>query len=254
MSKLEILEGCEDFAFGDGPTGVVVTHGYTSSPQNVRELGKHLADNGLRVVGPRLPGHGTTWEDLATRTPAEWRETLETEFDKLKAECDQVFLVGLSFGGALSLDLAERRPDEVAGVIGLAPFLFTKDPRRHLAPIIRRVVKALPGVGNDIADPSLKEVVYDKVPTSSTYLMLRFCKDVTANLDKVTAPVLMMHGRQDHTAPPECSQVIYDNVSSEDKELIWLDRSYHVITLDYERDDVAAHTLNFIKERSKHAV
>ncbi|MFP5297768.1 MAG: alpha/beta hydrolase [Actinomycetota bacterium] len=254
MSQLEILKGCDEFTLGDGPTGALFIHGFTSSPQNMRAMGDYLAERGIRVRAPRLPGHGTTWEDLATRRSGEWLECVESNFEALKAECDEVFLVGLSFGGGLSLELASRRSDEISGVVTLAGIVFTKDPRRFLAPVIKRVIRTIPGVGNDIADPTLKEIVYDKVPTSASAELLLTIAKAKAGLPKVTAPLLVMHGRNDHTVHPSNAQYIYDHAGSTDKELVWLERSYHVITLDYDRDEVYSRTADFIKERSKHAV
>ena len=101
MTDPQILEGAEEFDLGSGRTGALLVHGFTGSPQSMRGLGEFLADKGLRVSGLRLPGHGTTWQDLGTRRSEEWSETVRMGFEKLAAECDEVFLVGLSFGVAL---------------------------------------------------------------------------------------------------------------------------------------------------------
>lgn len=254
MPEPQILEGCEEFAFGTGPVGALLVHGFTSSPQNMRGLGEQLASRGLSVVGPRLPGHGTTWQDCNTRTPEEWTDTVETAFEHLSSETEEVFLVGLSFGGALCLDLAARYPDRVAGVVTLAGLVFTKDPRRFLAPLLARILTSLPGVGNDIADPEGREIVYDRFPVKSGHRMLGYAGRVKASLPQVTAPILIMHGRQDHTVEPENASYIYEHVGSEDKELVWLERSYHVITLDYDRERVTDLTFDFIKRHSKHGI
>jgi len=251
---LQVLEGCEEFAFGSGPVGALVVHGYTGSPHGVRQLGEYLADRGLAVTGPRLPGHGTTWEDLATKTSDDWTTTVDASFEHLSRNTEEVFLVGLSFGGALCLDLAARNAGRIAGIVTLAGMVFTKDPRRHLAPVIARAIRSIPGVGSDIADPDVKEIAYERVPTSSTYSMLRYIKRVKASLPQIDAPILVMHGRQDHTVHPDNAQYIYDHVASTDKELVWLDRSYHVVTMDYEKDTVFDRTYDFIKDRAKHAL
>lgn len=253
MEKIKILEGAEEFSLGDGPTGVVLVHGFTGSPQGLRELGEYLAARGLAVVAPRLPGHGTTWQDLNTRTASEWTRTVEDTFLKAAAERDEIFFVALSFGAALSLELAARYPDRVAGVVTLAGLVQTKDPRRFLAPVIKRITKSLPGVGNDIADPDEREIVYDRFPTGAAHEMLKTIKRARRALPGVRCPLLIMHGRGDHTVPPWNATVIHDTVSSEDKELVWLERSYHVITLDHDRDEVFERTHDFIKKRAKWA-
>ncbi len=127
MQELKILEGAEEFSFNEsatGGTGVLLIHGFTGSPQSTRPLGEYLGDKGLPVVGIRLPGHGTTWEDLNTRTAADWVGTVDAALDQMTARHERVFLVGLSFGVALSLDAAARRPADVAGIVefcGLRP-------------------------------------------------------------------------------------------------------------------------------------
>lgn len=254
MAELTVLEGCEEFAFGSGSVGALLIHGYTGSPQGLRALGEDLAARGLNVAGPRLPGHGTTWQDLDTRSSSEWIESVETAFADLETKTEEIFLVCLSFGAALGLDFAARHPDRVAGIVTLAGLVFTKDPRRFLAPVIAKVVKSVPGVGNDIADPQGKEISYERLPSKATLQMLRFIKRAKEVLPQVTAPILVMHGRNDHTVHPDNAPYIVANVGSTDKELLWLERSYHVVTLDYEKDTVADRTFEFIKEHSKHGL
>ena len=253
MQELKVLEGAEEFALGQGPTGALLVHGFTGSPDSLRPVGDYLAERGIGCFGVRLPGHGTTWEDLGTRTSSEWVEAVELAYQKMKAEHDEVFVVGLSFGAALSLDLAARHP-EIAGLVSIAGFLMTKDPRRVLAPVISKVLKSLPGVGNDICDPNGKELCYDKVPTAATYSMLKFVKNVRAELPEVKCPVLVMHSHNDHTAHPDNAELIHSRVSSTDKQLVWLDRGYHVITLDHDKEEVYERTYEFIKARSRVAL
>lgn len=254
MTELKVLEGAEEFAFGEGPVGALLIHGFSGSPQGMRGLGEYLAERGIAVAAPRLPGHGTTWEDLNTRTSEEWAATVEASFQHLSSQTKEVFVVALSFGAALALDLAARHQDDIAGVVTIAGMVFTKDPRRFLAPVIARLASSLPGVGNDIADPEGKEIAYDRIPTKATLAMLRFIKKAQQALPQIKTPILVMHAHQDHTVHPSNAQWIHDNVGSTDKQLVWFERSYHVITLDLERQTVFENTYNFIKERAKNAL
>lgn len=251
MEQIEILEGAEGYSLGEGPVGALFCHGFTSSPQNMRLLAEYLASRGIAVRAPLLPGHGTTWQDLNTKKPEDWVGAIEDAFHALADESEEVFLVGLSFGAALALDLAARHPGEVTGIVTLAGFVATKDPRRFLTPVIRRLVPSLPGVGNDIADPELKEIVYDRFPTSAAHFMLKQVKRARLGLPAVTAPILVMHGRHDSTVPPFNANVIHETVASTDKDIVWLERSNHVITLDHDRDEVFERTYRFIAEHSK---
>jgi carboxylesterase len=248
---ISILEGAEGFTLGEGPTGALLIHGFTGSPQSMRGIGEYLAARDIAVTCPRLPGHGTTWQDLNTKRTKDWVDAVETSFHQLTAEKDEVFLVGLSFGGTLALDLAARYPDRVAGIVTLAGFVHTKDPRRFFAPLIRFIVKSLPGVGNDIADPDSKEIAYDRFPTVAAHWMLKEVNRARRSLPAVSAPILIMHGRNDGTVGPYNAKLIHDRVGSLDKEIIYLERSNHVILLDYDRDEVFDRTYAFIKDRSK---
>jgi carboxylesterase len=252
--EIAVLEGAEGFELGHGPAAALLIHGFTGSPQSLRGLGEYLAERGVKVLCPRLPGHGTTWQDLNTCTDQMWVQTIEESFAKLQTEFDEIFLISLSLGASLALDFAARRGAEVAGIVTLAGFVETKDPRRFLAPVLKRLVASLPGVSNDIADPEQKEIAYDRLPTRAADCMLRFLNRARARLSEVRNPILILHSRNDHTVLPFNAEVIHDNVSSEDKELVWYDRSYHVITVDYDRDDVFRRTFEFIKGHSKHAL
>lgn len=251
MDSVKIIEGAEGYSLGTGRVGALFCHGFSSSPQNMRLLADHLHGKGIAVRAPLLPGHGTTWQDLNTKTQRDWVESAEAAFHELSAESDEVFLVALSFGAALALDIAARYPDKVNGLVTLAGFVATNDPRRFLTPVIRRVVRSLPGVGNDIANPDLREIVYDRFPTSAAHFMLKQVKKARMGLPSVTAPILIMHGRHDETVPPFNAQLIYDTVASTNKELVWLDRSKHVITLDHDREEVFDRTYRFIADHSK---
>ncbi len=254
FKEFKVLEGAEEFELGEGPVGALLVHGFTGSPQSMRPLGDYLAAKGIAVTAPRLPGHGTAWEDLNTRKAEEWVEHVEDAFNVFSAEKEKVFLVGLSFGAALCLNFAAHYLERVNGIVALSTFLLTKDPLRFLAPVIRRVVRSLPGAANDIADPEQRELAYDRLPTGAAWVMLQWVKQTRQNLGAIRSPILVMHSHNDHTAHPSAATLVYDSVSSEDKELVWVDRSYHVITLDHDREEVFQRTYEFIKERSRHDI
>ena len=253
MSEPPILEGAEEFTFDGGPVGALVVHGFTGSPYSMRGVGEYLAARGLTVEGLRLPGHGTSWQHLNSFSREHWEEAIFEGYRKLSERCDKTFAVGLSFGAALSLHLAARHP-HLDGVVAVAPFLFTKDPLRFLAPLIPRLTKSIKAVGNDIADPDADERPYERFPTIAGASMLKLTHEIRNSLGDVRCPVLILHSKNDHTAPPDNAVEIHSRISSEDKELVWYERSYHVLTLDYDKDDVNDRTFRFIKERSGDAL
>lgn len=246
----QVIAGAEAFELGSGPAGALLIHGYTGSPQALRGLGEHLAAHGLRVAAPRLPGHGTTWQDLDRHTYPDWVAEVERAHSALSSACEEVFVVGLSFGGALGLHLAQRHPGELKGLVTIAGLVKTFDPRRPLAGVIRRVVRSLPGVANDIADPNMREIAYERLPANATYSMVRFLDIVRESLTQVDVPLLVIHSHNDHTVDPRNARLIFDGVGSRDKALEWFDRGYHVLTLDLERERIFERVYTFIKERS----
>jgi carboxylesterase len=250
----QILEGAEAFSVDGGPVAALLLHGFTGSPQSLKDLGSFLSERGISVSAPRLPGHGTTWQDLSARTSSEWTAEAERAFERLASSHDEVFIVGLSFGVSVAVNLIAHHPGRIAGLTSLAGFIWTGDPRARFAPIIRRLVKVLPGVGNDIADPSGLEIAYEHLPTAATHEMLKFIRRARAELPEVDCPTLIIHSRNDHTAVPRNAEIIAQEVGASDVQMEWLDRSYHVVTLDYDRLDVFQRTFDFINERASHAL
>jgi carboxylesterase len=250
QSSAQVIAGAEAFELGGGPVGALLIHGYTGSPQGLRGLGEHLADRGLTVKAPRLPGHGTSWQDLDSYRYPDWVAEVERAYGELQQATSEVFLVGLSFGAALGLNLVQRRPGEIKGLVTIAGLVKTFDPRRPLAGVISRLVRSLPGVSNDIADPDMREIAYDRLPARATYSMVRFLDVVRARLSEIDVPLLVIHSHNDHTVDPRNAQLIFDGVASVDKALEWFDLGYHVLTLDLERERIFERVYSFIKERS----
>lgn len=246
------MEGAEPFGYeGDNPeTGVLVVHGFTSTPQSVRPWAEHLAKSGWTVLVPRLPGHGTSLADFAASTPEEWAGEAEMSLDGLFEHCSKVFLCGMSMGGTIVLDLAARHGDRVAGVVAINPSVYSEDPRARLAPLLGRLPFSVKGIGSDIADPSQRELCYPRTPLRAAANLLRFQTEVKERLDRVHAPLLLFGSRQDHVVPPGNTSYVAEHVSSKDVEVVWLERSYHVATLDYDAPMIFERTTGFIAKRA----
>jgi carboxylesterase len=245
------MPGAEPFGFEgvSAETGVLVVHGFTSTPQSIRPWGEHLARSGWTVLAPRLPGHGTSTSDLADSEPAEWVGEAEMALDGLFEHCSSVFLCGMSMGGTIVLDLAARHDDRVAGVVCVNPTIYSDDPRTRLAPLLGRLPFSVKGIGSDIADPSQRELCYDRIPLKTAARLIGFQNDVKSRLEQVRAPLLVFGSRQDHVVPPGNSTFVAEHVSSEDVEVVWLERSYHVATLDYDADVIFDRSTEFIAKR-----
>jgi carboxylesterase len=235
----------EPFYAGDGRLGVLALHGFTGSPRSMRPWGEHLAGDGFRVALPRLPGHGTTWQDLDTTTWADWYDTAEKEFTALAAECDHVFIAALSVGSSLAFRLAEQYGEQVAGLSVVNPIVSQRDVRLRLLPWLRRLLPSFPGVTNDIAKPGQDEGGYVRMPLNALYSLVLAGPQLRADLPKVTSPLLIFKSNVDHVVDTTSLPLIMSKVSSTDVTVVKLERSYHVATLDHDADLIFARTSAF---------
>lgn len=241
-----IMKGAEPWGADGDDVGVLVLHGFTGSPQSVKPWAEAIAAQGRTVLLPRLPGHGTSIDDLQRTTAQDWVGEAEMSLRGLQERCHTIFVCGLSGGGTIALDLAERF-EVIAGIVLVNPSVFTRDPRRVLAPLLGKLPLKLKGISNDIADPTQKELAYGQVATMAAAQFLAFQARVMASLPKVTCPTLVFTSRQDHVVHPTNGPYIVEHVSSAETELVWLERSYHVATLDHDRDLIYDRTNEFIK-------
>lgn len=235
---------------GDGAIGAVLVHGFTGSPYEMQYLGEQLARAGVTVHGLRLPGHGTRVEDLDRTTYRDWADAVEDAFDSLRLMCGQVAVVGQSLGGLLALHLAANRPD-VAAVASLAAPLWLDGLAGKVADWAARGALRWPAIPklarSDVRDPRVRRdnPCYDEIPTKALGELARFMKLVGGELEQVRAPVLVLHGRHDHTAPVGCAARIAARTNAVRMRI--LPRSYHLIAADIERDIVAAEVIDFIR-------
>lgn len=243
---MPLLPGAEPFRRDGGEVGVLVCHGFTGSPQSVRPWAEYLADQGLTVSLPLLPGHGTRWQDLQITTWQDWYAEVDRELRTLTERCTKVFVCGLSMGGALALRLAAKHGDAISGVAVVNPGNRIHDPAAPLLPVLRHLVRSSKGIASDIAKPGSEEVGYDRVPLHAAYSLRRLFQQVDSELPGVTQPLLVMTSPQDHVVRPVDSERILARVSSTDVRQTLLERSYHVATLDHDAEQIFRDTYAFI--------
>ncbi|QNN54751.1 alpha/beta fold hydrolase [Nocardioides mesophilus] len=209
--------------------------------------GRHLAALGYGVAVPRLPGHGTTWQELNRTEWADWYAEVERSFDKLLADCDQVVVGGLSMGGGLVLALAAARPRDVAGVVLVNPAVNTVRKDVLALPVLKHVVASFPGIINDIKKPGMDEHGYTRTPLKAAHSMMSTWRRVREELPKVTAPLLLFRSAEDHVVDPSSGRIIVSRVSSRDVTERILENSYHVATLDHDADMIFEESVQFVR-------
>ena len=240
----------EPYAADGGPVGAVLCHGLTGMPGSLREWGSGLADAGLTVRIPRLPGHGTTWKDANRTRWQDWYGELERTFDQVRSRCDRVFVMGLSMGATLALRLSEQRGDDVAGTVVVNPSLFTTRKDAKLLPVVRFVVPSFPPVGNDIKKAGAVEPAYERLPVKAAYQLALLWKVTNADLGRLTQPLLVFTSRDDHVVEPANSDRLMSEAAATDKRQVVLENSFHVATMDNDLPVIVEQTLAFVRERA----
>jgi carboxylesterase len=217
-------------------TGILVSHGFTGTTQSVRPLGEALAAEGFTVAGPRLAGHGTAMEDHARTGALDWIRSIDEDLAWLEGHCDNVFFAGLSMGGMFSLYFAGVRPDLIKGIVPINACVFLDNP--DLARIVfdPQAPPTLPGVGSDIKAGGIEELVYPEVPVPPLASFMAIMRVTDDLLPAITCPALILQSTEDHVVPPPNGPHILERLGSEDKQLVRLENSYHVATLDNDKE------------------
>jgi len=241
-----VLPGAEPFRHEGGEAGVLLCHGFTGSPQSLRPWAQHLAEHGLTVSLPLLPGHGTRWQDMALTGWQDWYAEVDRELRALSERCTSVFVAGLSMGGTLALRLAAKHGDAVSGVVVVNPANRMHGLAPYALPVARHFVRTAPGIASDIAKEGSVELGYDKVPLHAAHSLRTFFRQVDGELPQVTQPLLVLRSAQDHVVPAADSARVLSRVSSTDVTEIVLEQSYHVATLDHDAERIFDESLAFI--------
>jgi carboxylesterase len=202
----------------------------------------------MTVAAPRLPGHGTTWQDLARTGWQDWYATAETAFTALAATCDQVFAVGLSMGACLALRLAEVQGRAVSGLVVVNPSLAPDTKLFLLAPVLKHLVASLPGVEGDIKKPGAVEGGYRRVPVRAAATLPAMWKLTAAHLAEVTQPLLVYRSAVDHVVGPNSMRVLRAALPT--VEVRTLADSYHVATLDNDAPTIFSGTAEWIGQHA----
>ncbi len=244
-----MIQGGEPFFMNSGgSSGVLLIHGFTGLPAELFLFGQSLNRAGFNVLCPRLAGHGTNERDLMRTTRGDWFNSVLDGLAILRGVCDKIFVVGHSMGGLLTLKLSTER--DVAKIVTLAAPIFIDEglglknlpPREFCSDACivqpRRKILNVPQAANE---------VYKKTPLVSVHELVDLIDDVKKILPHVTAPILIMHGEDDHTAQPRSARFIMDNIGSQKKFLTTVPDSGHLLPLDDNREFVFEEVTNFLR-------
>lgn len=230
----------------DSDIGVLVSHGFTGSTGSMLPLARAFAAEGWNVECPTLTGHGTRWQDLVGVPAEAWVADLEVAMARLKARSRKLFVVGLSMGGTLALRLAQTDPD-IRGVMVVNHALVFGNPLVPMAWLLKYVLPSVPAIGSDIKAPGVSEPAYDRTPAAGVAELYRLAKLVKADYHRLEQPLLVFKSREDHVLPLRNATLLMARAPSKDKELVMLENSYHVATLDHDADLITEKCLAFVR-------
>lgn len=232
--------------------GVLLLHGFTSSLDTVNGLVPHLKKAGIEYEMPVLRGHGTQYEDMVGTTAKDWYEDAKKALSKLLKRVDQVIVVGLSMGGLVALDLGIKHPQKIAGLVTVAAALKFADPLAGLTPLISRMIKFWPSP-NAFCDLKLKKnsTNYTRFATDAFGSLYDYSKQIEKKLNKLMIPIRIIHSKKDQVVAPISANIIYENVSSKIREIVWFERSGHEMMQDLEANKVFSSIMAFVNKFKK---
>lgn len=268
------------FFMPGGDRAVLLIHGITGTPSEMNYLGRNLHKAGYSVLCNSLPKHCGSLGELKRVTWQEIAQACVDDFKKLRQHYSTVFVGGLSMGALMSIYITNKYPQEVKGIAALAPTLFYDGWALNKGKVLLDILWKIPLLRNNIniredypyglKDAQLREHIhrfykdasasrFNKkallfgspfFPLSNLYQHHLFVNSIKDEFPNIKAPILIMHAREDDMTSLRNSQIVYDNIGSQDKQLIVLEDSYHMITIDNEKDKVAQALINFFNRLS----
>lgn len=230
---------------GSNGAGVLLLHGFTGTADSMRPLANRLFNEGYTVLAPLLAGHGTTAKQCAETGWREWLQSAQKSYMELHEKCSKIFVCGLSLGGLLSLKMCLAAPQSLSAICTLSTPLYLNAWVRAVLPIIwhsplRKVWRFQKKWGVDIKNTSAKQNFwnYNLMPIACIASIMELQRTIAQNLGAIQTPLLLIHSRHDNTAPYDSMNRIARAVSSPITETVTLENSYHVVTIDNDREIV----------------
>jgi len=239
------------FKEGNKKEMCLLIHGFAGSPSEMKPLGQYLYNKGYGVSIPLLSGHGTTPEDMNLTSWIDWYVSVEDEYLRILKKYPKIKIIpiGLSMGGTLALHLAYNY--NFKGIITLCPGLYLNSRKVYFLPLLKYFkkyeYKNITGDSKKIKNKNInKQFFYNKIPIKSVNSLLALIRKVRKEITYINAPFLIIQSKNDRTVNPNKARKIYNNISSQIKKIIWLEKSGHIVTLGSESNLVFKEIYRFL--------
>jgi len=249
------MKGAESiFIDKNSKIGVLMIHGFSSTPNEFKELSVYLAEKGFTTYAPLIAGHGTNPEDLLKINSKEFLKSVREAYLKLEQKSEKVFIIGNSFGANLSFWLIKEFNNKPVGMISLGAPIYLKN---HLMTIIglysyglfKKYYHKPPRLYKIDYLDMMDEITYAKIPTKSLREFLSFVrKETKPNLSKIRIPVLVVHANIDPVIHPKSATYIYEHLGSSLKKIYWFSSNFHNLAIVDRRSEIFQKIYDFIKE------
>lgn len=231
----------------EGKRAILLIHGFTGSPHSLFATARYFETNGFKVALPRLPGHGTRIEDLLELSFDDWYSAAVELGESMLERCASVDLFGLSMGGSIVLKMLE----ELHG-FGKAVLVnpLVDPPAPNFTDLLRSILesgfKTSPGISSDIAKPGTPERGYEETPIRAALSLFNALPEIAGRLDAIENEILLFSSRRDHVVPQSSGDLLASSLPPQRLSRIWLERSFHVATLDYDAEFINETSLEFL--------
>ena len=242
------IPNSEPFELIGGQIAVLLIHGFSGSPLSVKPWAEKLHQSGFTVNVPRLPGHGSNWNEMNQTRWEEWFAEVENKFRELKSRHQRVFVAGFSMGGALSLRLATIYRNEIEGILLVNPSIGDDRLIMRLVPFLKYFIPSVKGRGTDVAAPNPPRHSYGRTPLRALHSLQKLWRVVRRDLHLIDQPLMIGYSINDHVVNPKFSEILIDNVSSMDIREVVFEKSFHNVALDYDLPILVEESVNFIRE------
>jgi carboxylesterase len=247
----DILPGAEPASYEGGPHGALVLHGFTGCPQSMRPVAEAFAAAGFTTELPLLPGHGTSLDDMRTTSWSDWSKAAIEAYDDIAARCENVVVSGLSMGGTLAAWVAAERTGATspAGIVLVNPALgpVPANVRDMMRQFLDQGIEVAAAIGNDVAKPGVSELAYGGIPVAALLSLFDAEEELLDRLGDIHCPALIMTSRNDHVVTPTNGDAIAERWGGP-VERVWLERSFHVATIDHDAEDIQRRAVEFARK------